>query len=766
MSICRSLWDLWSDDQFTPPLLRCSLDRIEPFDEWEEFALFAKHYFLLVASNLPSEVPTQPPEQQNSNVAAQCIDNHNALISYVNLADNPLAPRRFGATFTMDQDTIALHGGQGMQKRLTSIDVLRRQASGVDFPPDSVPQTRMCHTFTNISDTEALLIGGRLSPSHALTECWLIKSGKWQQVQDLSPARFRHCATKVKMPSKDSEIEAVLVFGGKTSEGKILDKWCIWMPDAGWQNIPVVGPCPPARFGAALSSMHYAPRGLLVGGAGAGGTVFDDMWQWSLDAAPVLQLTFTNLTNAVKSLPGNRLHARLGASLLPLGQSLILIGGIAKEDILSPSEEFLEISNQQALRISKANITIPESAYPLLVGFSATAISPHEILITGGGAVCFSMGSFWNKGFLSITTVDTCDPQQWSVAVHQPEVAAQTQPPAEQSVSTKSKGKDKDKGEKKKTQTETRVSAAMKITTATVRRLKPQSSDDFVQLLTASKPAILEGLDIGPCTKLWTLDYLKEKVGADRELVVHECGSDRMTFRDKNFQYIKKSLGDFLDGIAKGEKMYLRAVSANQPNKLPTKLEEDFPTIAPDFHLPEILTYIKENYHSSPLRISGPVSLWLHYDVLANVLCQVKGTKVLHLYPPSDVKYLDFPPGGSSSNLDVLSSKDPMLQNTHPHIAFLAPGDILFIPPMWAHTATPSEGISIAVNTFFRNLSEGYAAGKDVYGNRDLQAYENGRRDMDRILKAFKTLPGDIARFYLDRLVDELKDKAANIDKS
>ena len=44
------------------------------------------------------------------------------------------------------------------------------------------------------------------------------------------------------------------------------------------------------------------------------------------------------------------------------------------------------------------------------------------------------------------------------------------------------------------------------------------------------KPAIIEGLDIGPCTDLWTLDYLTEKLGPERELVIHECSSDRMTF--------------------------------------------------------------------------------------------------------------------------------------------------------------------------------------------------------------------------------------------
>jgi tRNA wybutosine-synthesizing protein 4 len=299
--------------------------------------------------------------------------------------------------------------------------------------------------------------------------------------------------------------------------------------------------------------------------------------------------------------------------------------------------------------------------------------------------------------------------------------------------------------------------------TTEIARVQIQSSDDFAKLTASLKPAIIEGLDIGPCTDLWTLDYLKEKLGPERELVIHECSSDRMTFKDKNFAYVKKSVADFLGGIAQGSHAYLRAVSSSQPNKLPTKLEDDFPAISNDFRVPEVCNIVKENYHSSPLRISGPVTLWLHYDVLSNILCQVRGSKTLFLYPPTDVSLLDFPPGGSSSNIDVLTSKNPKLRRTHPHIALLKPGDVLYIPPMWSHTATPEDGVSVAVNVFWKGLERGYAAGKDVYGNRDLQAYENGRRDVEKIVRAFKDLPVDVSKFYLERLAGEILERSEKL---
>jgi tRNA wybutosine-synthesizing protein 4 len=152
-------------------------------------------------------------------------------------------------------------------------------------------------------------------------------------------------------------------------------------------------------------------------------------------------------------------------------------------------------------------------------------------------------------------------------------------------------------------------------------------------------------------------------------------------------------------------------------------------------------------------------------QVMANVLCQIQGTKRLILYPPEDVGSLQIPPGASSSTLDIFHglADGPIasVENASPHEAVLTPGDILFIPPLWPHTAAPVDGaVSIAVNVFFRNLASGYALGRDVYANRDLQAYERGRLEIGKMVGSFDRLPVDMARFYLLRLADELREKA------
>ena len=148
---------------------------------------------------------------------------------------------------------------------------------------------------------------------------------------------------------------------------------------------------------------------------------------------------------------------------------------------------------------------------------------------------------------------------------------------------------------------------------------------------------------------------------------------------------------------------------------------------------------------------------------MANVLCQIRGERRLILFPPGDVEHLQVPAGASSSTVDIFQNLDGSVTcppATSPQEAVLKPGDILFIPPLWLHTASPTGQVSVAVNVFFRNLSAGYAAGRDVYGNRDLQAYEKGRSDVQKIARSFQGLPPDMARFYLLRLAQELKDQA------
>jgi tRNA wybutosine-synthesizing protein 4 len=308
-----------------------------------------------------------------------------------------------------------------------------------------------------------------------------------------------------------------------------------------------------------------------------------------------------------------------------------------------------------------------------------------------------------------------------------------------------------------------------------VERTSLKTDREFMKVLSQAVPKVLEDLDIGPCKSLWNTSYLKSKINPDREIVVHKASTRNMNFQKKDFKYTTLPFSSFIQSIEKGDHLYLRSISAVSPNSTPAHLAADFPEIADDFQLPGQLRFIRDNIHSSPLRISGQVNMWLHYDIMANVLFQIQGVKKMILFPPRDISRLDFPPGSTTSRLDIFPDKGrpgtlAFTAGTSHFEALLKPGDALYIPPMWSHAGAPlqSSGPNIAVNIFFRSLdTKSYAAGRDVYGNRDLSAYEDGRRDVEKIANRFTgedvDIPREMARVYLERLGHELIGKAREL---
>ncbi|KAL8707629.1 MAG: hypothetical protein Q9220_007367 [cf. Caloplaca sp. 1 TL-2023] len=258
--------------------------------------------------------------------------------------------------------------------------------------------------------------------------------------------------------------------------------------------------------------------------------------------------------------------------------------------------------------------------------------------------------------------------------------------------------------------------------------------------------------------------HRKDRLGATYQVVIHQAEHGRLNFQTKNFRYVKKPFGEFIQEACNGSRVYLRSLSEAKPADEPASLYDDFPGLQDDFTLPEKFDTVLRNQHSSSLRISGPVNMWLHYDVMANILCQVIGRKKIALYPPSEAIRFQIPPGQSSSPIDVFADdSDGRGQIKYPQNcieATLMDGDVIYIPPLWLHSTAPLDNFSVSINVFFRDLESGYAAGRDVYANRDLQAYENGRKSIGKMVKSFDGLPNDIGSAYLLRLADELKAEA------
>jgi tRNA wybutosine-synthesizing protein 4 len=787
----RSLWELWSDPTFLNAEQRRTLDRVEPFDEWEEFALFASHYFLLLAEHKADQDYAHRPYRAS---VAGSTSRLSAASSPVSSDGSPVpdmpseqpllapelpgnsVPRRFAAVVPAtseisEGEAVGLLGGLGTKERLTDCDTYSRTE---DILPIQGPPMRsglMCHTVTRLGGTSnCLMAGGRTSPDKATAECWLRQDGMWRRAQSLPEGRYRHSAVPLRLPTEPRPAHTVLLFGGKTSDGHVLDEWLLWMGEGGWRTIHVAGDAPPARFGAAMiTDAREGVSGVLIGGMTSAGRVLTDFWHWSLEAD--MSIYCRNVAARASAVLRNNavILGRFGAQLVRTNRGILMIGGVCGGKILTRSDEIL---NMKTLRAHPV-----QGKRPLFVGSAITDVD-GGLIVLGGGATCFSFGTYWNR-----PTILTDDPEAslrcgWHLlSTQRPDSSHAYGDLVDRTI------QQQQQQEKHKT-----LVPSMGATNGhSGHSMEPQLrlpnpvqigrrslalGVDFERFVEEGQPIIFSDGDIGPCTTMWDVNYLKESIGHDSKVVVHSSPREKMDFQTKNFDYVTMDFGAFLDGCQKGQKLYLRSLSKGAPSEQPTNLADDYPEIAADFELPGELIYVVENLHSSPLRISGPVTMWLHYDVMANVLCQVRGRKRLLLYPPSDVSHLGFGPGASSSSMDVFNV-DPStrrgLAQTHPYEAILNPGDILFIPPMWIHTAAPTDGMSIAVNIFFRSLQQNpntYAAGRDVYGNRDLAAYERGRKDIARIIKSFEDMPADVSGFYLERLGNELLDKARAISRT
>jgi len=532
-----SLWDLWRDSQFLSDEERVALNDVEPFDEWEEFGLFATHYFVAVAVKTTDvEVPLEyiGPYWSNHTARLDKDEAPEALASPRNpfvlqFQENPKGRgrRRFGAAISFANRSIGCHGGLGPQSRLNSTDVY---VNGITdnavfpTPPVSVA-ARMGHTVTLLNGFNSLLVGGRTSPGNALADCWLQHRQSWEQVHDLPSPRYRHCATGL-----FSINPAVLVSGGKTSEGVVLTDYVLWRADSGWQKVHVIGVAPKPRFGASMSTVGDN-SGILLGGMSEGGIVLSDIWHWSVNL-DVGNVTISFQQVKLHSTSFNGFGARFGASLNYTQLGLLLIGGIADRGLVAQESEVVIVSpGKRATPTSRDELwgaaqlervdLVCAGPRPLLVGHSVITVNSH-VLILGGGAVCFSFGTHWNTGIWTLQGGKDLPGPEWRLF----NVSEGMLPSGSMLPSTK--------------QNENGDRSPCDLQAKAISRVRVASRQGFEETVTKAKPVILEGLDIGSCTRIWTTDYLRDAVGASRPVcLTSPCDGEMDKFNRDRSSYTK-----------------------------------------------------------------------------------------------------------------------------------------------------------------------------------------------------------------------------------
>lgn len=385
----RSLWELWSDPTFLGAEERRALDRVEPFDEWEEFALFGSHYFLLVAEKEPGRDYSQrlSTRVSKSSVFAGSTRASGASSPVSETADAPqyhfgpadnvqtyeiLEPhnfRRFAAVVPPETESpgesVGLLGGMGTQGRHENCNTYSCDESIAPIHGPPLRNGLMCHAVTRLGSTaNCLLTGGRTSPDKASAESWLRLDGGWRRVQDLPRGRYRHCAVPLVLPTKPRPAHTILMFGGKTSSGEVLDEWLIWTGETGWQQVTIVGgERPPARFGACMiTDSRESTSGVLVGGMTSAGRVLNDFWHWSLEQD--MTLTCRNVTTRATAFlkADSCILGRFGAQLVRSNKGILMVGGITGARMLTRQDEILNMKTLRPAPIQGQSIS-SESAF-------------------------------------------------------------------------------------------------------------------------------------------------------------------------------------------------------------------------------------------------------------------------------------------------------------------------------------------------------------------------------------------------------------------
>ena len=239
------------------------------------------------------------------------------------------------------------------------------------------------------------------------------------------------------------------------------------------------------------------------------GTIYQDIWQWEIiDIDAHARIRAKNITSTL-GVGGINLFwlCRFGATLV---QSLIgplLIGGVTAKQLLPQEADILCLSNSLlAIKDSEAPgckfhsiKSLRHTRRPLLIGHSVYS-SDNHVVITAGGAVCFSFGTYWNEGCQTLQSSEDLDGEVWALIRDQ-------RPPLP------------DLGKLKHLSEGTNSKIGPPLSSKTphaVPCMTVVSALSFERISNNSKPIIMTDLDLGICTTSWSMENLKRKIGEDR----------------------------------------------------------------------------------------------------------------------------------------------------------------------------------------------------------------------------------------------------------
>jgi len=231
---------------------------------------------------------------------------------------------------------------------------------------------------------------------------------------------------------------------------------------------------------------------------------------------------------------------------------------------------------------------------------------------------------------------------------------------------------------------------------------KDISQDYFYQLINDNKPVVFSQFAKSwDALKLWTTDYLKEKVGGEKKVDVSMC-----TFGPMSDIY-SMSFGEYLDKAKDNQFVVDNSVPiAKRPYLRNFGLFEECSDLKNDIKSAESM--FKQDIHNLVIQGAfigscGSTTI-LHKDTADNIVTVVSGCKFIAMVPPKDETKIQFVHQDDEilvQDIFLKQSTDSYQSRIESHPVFanvenveytiLQPGEALYIPLGWTHYVTNLE---------------------------------------------------------------------------
>ncbi|NXQ90570.1 TYW4 protein, partial [Nyctibius grandis] len=403
----------------TPEDEQQRVQALEPFDEYEEWHLKCSHYFVLTASK--GMEPSWTPLLSNMTVShrdgpVRMAGSITAAVCARHLETSGL--RRYGHRSVLIKPNVILTTGgfgeeDGQHCRMRNFHVLIKHAGYWKAGcvrkknADKRWDERLYHTVSCLSNSLALVVGGRTSPSSAgLGMLWLkfpehcnasdpdditVEPVSLQPAAEPAALRWRHSTTEVMYKGE----KYLFLYGGRSATEPVLGDWYfLHTQELSCTVIPVEGPIPEGRH--SHGACGWKGGVLIAGGLGAAeqplGSVFflrelEHGFQWqTVETHPPLIPRYSHTA-----------HVHDG--------KLLLVGGVWFHSSSVPGVTVVDLTTGLCLDYT---INVEHLEWPLMLHNHSSVFLPNEkeLLLIGGGGNCFSFGTHLNPELVSLSLSD------------------------------------------------------------------------------------------------------------------------------------------------------------------------------------------------------------------------------------------------------------------------------------------------------------------------------------------------------------------------